>query len=65
MATAAASRWKRQETRGMLGAIAAWPEVADVRMYERTVCPVFETKSSSNSGRSDGGAATERRRRSA
>jgi len=34
----------------------------DVRTYERTVCPVFETKSSSNSGRARpiGGAATER-----
>ena len=38
--------------RGMLDAIAAWSEVADVCMYERTVCPVFETKSSSNPGRS-------------
>lgn len=42
---------ERQETRGMLGAITVWPEVADVRTYERTVCPVFETKSSSNSSR--------------
>lgn len=58
---AATLLWERQETRGMFAIACArcgkrWP------CHERTVCPVFETKSSSNPGRvrSIGGTATER-----